>query len=329
MVRWSVIRLDVCIIGCGSMGTLIAHAIYSATGKPVPCIIRRKKHAEALTKSNLRLYDVINKEYHCTPVIPVHSSLASKEFSCGTVIVTVKSYDLQEALEIASQIASSKDYVGILVNGLAGEKEAKEYGLDPFFIVSDYGVTRISDNEYELRGYGELIVGRDSPLKEDSPECHLADLLSRGGLNSRCTSNISYYRWRKTAANAVINSITSILDTENIIVAENSWARKLAEKVLGEIVDLSKAKNVGLEYDDLSKYVFELANRTGRNISSMLQDLRACKQTEIDSILGVLLEYSRETGINANTIEDLYILVKALEEGRLRCAERKQQSNTS
>ncbi len=305
------------------MGSLLANSIYRAMGNPVPCIVRRESHAEALSRNKLRLYDALQDVYHYVPVIPIRYNVSSGRTSCNIVVVSVKSYDLPDALETASKLVNSRDSIGVLVNGLAGEREAGKYGLNPFFIVSDYGVTRISDILYEIRGHGELLLGRDAPIAENSPECILSRILVQGGLKSRCIDNISYYRWRKTAANAVINTITSILDWENIIIAENSWARRIAEKVLQEIVKLSRAKNVGLVYDDLYNYVLELARRTGKNVSSMLQDLRACKQTEIDSILGVLLEYSRETGIDANTIEDLYILVKALEEGRLRCAKRK------
>ncbi len=305
------------------MGSLLANAIYRATGNPVPCIVRRESHVEALSRNGLRLYDAIHGVYYYVPVIPIHYHLASERTPCNIVVVSVKSYDLFDALRTASKLVRSRDQVGILVNGLTGESEARKYGLKPFFIVSDYGVTRISDTLYEIRGHGELILGRDTPVAENSPECILSEILVQGGLKSHCTDNISYYRWRKTAANAIINTITSILDSENIIITENVWARRFAEKVLREIVKLSKAKNVSLVYADLYKYVFELARRTGKNVSSMLQDLRTCKRTEIDSILGVLLEYSQETGIDANTIEDLYILVKALEEGRLRCAKRK------
>ncbi len=49
--------------------------------------------------------------------------------------------------------------------------------------------------------------------------------------------------------------------------------------------------------EDLLAYVWQVIDSTAKNISSMLQDVRAQRQTEIDYISGYLLKRARAHGV--------------------------------
>jgi 2-dehydropantoate 2-reductase len=60
----------------------------------------------------------------------------------------------------------------------------------------------------------------------------------------------------------------------------------------------------------LMNVVVDVAEKTAQNTSSMLQDVRAGRATEIDYINGYIIRRGRELGIDCNNNERLVQLVK-------------------
>lgn len=65
--------------------------------------------------------------------------------------------------------------------------------------------------------------------------------------------------------------------------------------------------------DDLRYYVEQVIDSTAENISSMLQDIRALRHTEIDYITGYLLKRARAHGIAVPENAQLFEMVKRKE----------------
>ncbi|MCK5264096.1 MAG: hypothetical protein KAR03_00685, partial [Candidatus Thorarchaeota archaeon] len=61
------------------------------------------------------------------------------------------------------------------------------------------------------------------------------------------------------------------------------------------------------------RYTLGTAKATGDNINSMLQDIKAGKKTEIDSITGEIIRLGKELGIETPMNESVYALIKAIE----------------
>ena len=65
--------------------------------------------------------------------------------------------------------------------------------------------------------------------------------------------------------------------------------------------------------DDLRDYLMQVIDATAENISSMLQDIRALRHTEIDYINGFLLRRARAHGIAVPENTRLFEMVKRKE----------------
>ena len=65
--------------------------------------------------------------------------------------------------------------------------------------------------------------------------------------------------------------------------------------------------------EDVLRWALDVAEKTGENHSSMLQDLERKRPTEKDSILIRLVERGREHGIPTPLIESIYILLSIRE----------------
>ena len=111
----------------------------------------------------------------------------------------------------------------------------------------------------------------------------------------------------KLAVNCIINPLTAILDCKNGDLLKNYCYRRVFRLLLAEISlvikslpELKNVPNVNMRFDTLrlEMRVFSIAKTTADNYSSMLQDIRSGRPTEIDYINGYIVKRGEEMGIH-------------------------------
>ncbi len=110
----------------------------------------------------------------------------------------------------------------------------------------------------------------------------------------------------KLAVNCIINPLTALLDCNNGVLLSKFSLTRVTRLLLAEISlvlrslpELKNVPNVNMRFDPqrLERLVFSVANNTAANRSSMLQDTKAGKQTEIDYINGYIVKRGEEMGV--------------------------------
>jgi 2-dehydropantoate 2-reductase len=81
-----------------------------------------------------------------------------------------------------------------------------------------------------------------------------------------------------------------------------------------EIRTLYRTLQIDLDFDALDVYIDSIIVLTKSNYSSMYQDVKHCRPTEVDGILGTLQTKAAQLNIAVPTINKLYQQVKALEQ---------------
>ena len=97
---------------------------------------------------------------------------------------------------------------------------------------------------------------------------------------------------------------------------ENEDSLKLQEIIVDEAVRAAAAAGIPVEKQEMLDLVRDICIKTASNICSMLQDIRAGRKTEIDSINGEIIKAGRDRGIALPCNETLYLLVRAMEAER-------------
>lgn len=119
----------------------------------------------------------------------------------------------------------------------------------------------------------------------------------------------------KLVINALINPLTVIFNCNNGHLFDKSPRAALIRLLLGEAGQVVRALLSSTGQVDTNRFsdealfarVADVATKTGANISSMLQDVRAGRQTEIDYINGYVVEQGKKFSIpcvhNAKIVE--------------------------
>jgi 2-dehydropantoate 2-reductase len=123
----------------------------------------------------------------------------------------------------------------------------------------------------------------------------------------------------KLVANVIINPLTAIFNCRNGELFKDAATRRLIQLILSEtssvlrslpeIQGIEHAKSLFLP-ERLEAIVETVTNKTAKNTSSMLQDVRANRLTEIDYISGYIVKKGQEMGIDTMLNGKLLQMVK-------------------
>lgn len=230
------------------------------------------------------------------------------------LIVCVKSYDVADCLQFCRPAISETTLVLLMQNGIGHLDFASgSYGVTVFGTTTE-GATRLGPGHVRHAGKGLTQLGFPGTADEQSKQLleKTKELFSRGGMEVQTTDDILVKLWAKLFVNVGINALTAILGCRNGELLTLSGAAERMERAVREAVQVARAKNIGGE-DDPIQLTRLVCEKTAANVSSMLQDVRNRKRTEIGAINGAVVDLAKELGIETPENERLVEQVKEIE----------------
>lgn len=240
-----------------------------------------------------------------------------KEQEFDLIILTVKSYDTDSALNVIKDIMSQDTAVLSLQNGLDNEmKIAKIIGEERTIGgVTSHGLTFIEPGHVHHAGVGETKIGEmDGTESERIKE--IAKTLSSVGIETEVSQEIKKEIWVKGIVNAGINPLTALSRLKNGYLLKIAYLERLLEDTCKECIEVAKINGIDLSDCDVIEKTKNVARLTSENKSSMLQDIERGRKTEIDSINGKIVKMGQIHGVETPINSTLVSLIKGIEEGR-------------
>jgi len=293
------------VFGAGAIGSLLG-GLLSIENEVT--IVARKPHVDAVNRRGLRISRVTNRIAWPTARIDAPADAPD------VVFITTKAYDTERAVDALRAFWRRSLFV-TLQNGL-GNAEALAANADRVIAgTTTHGVTFVAPGEIVHAGAGDTVVG---PVKgvDSADTQHLADVLTAAGVPTTVTSDARRELWAKAVVNAAINPLTAVLRVPNGVLVETDDLRHPVEILATEGATAAADAGVPLEPSDLAAKAVEVAARTAKNRSSMLQDIEAGRRTEVDAITGALVGAAAAKGRRLPYNEIVQALVLGLERNR-------------
>ena len=121
----------------------------------------------------------------------------------------------------------------------------------------------------------------------------LAQAFREGGMPSVVTPDISKDLWAKMLYNCPLNALGALLEISYGLLGENKNTRQIMELIVNEVFSVMYAMGYETHWNNSKSYLEDFYGKllpsTYDHESSMLQDLRAGKMTEIEAINGVIV----------------------------------------
>jgi len=199
------------------------------------------------------------------------------------VIVAVKAQGDAWAAQTAAGLVAPDGIVLTIQNGLGHqERLAAAVGPDRVAVGVIYVGAALEAGELRTTGPGKVELGRGRHIDG------LAALLVAGGMSARVVGDPWPAVWRKLVGNAAVNPITAIIGCTNGELLTDP-ASVIADAAAVETANVATAEGVAISDQEARSLWRAMAELTAENPSSMLQDVRAGRPTEIRSITGEIV----------------------------------------
>jgi 2-dehydropantoate 2-reductase len=300
--------MKIAVIGAGAMGSLFG-ALLSEAGQEVSLLDIRRDHVDAVNADGL----VVEKEGVRRRVRIRATRDADGIGPTDLCIVFVKSTHTAEAAPTVARLAGPSARVLTLQNGM-GNAEALAEALDPARIIAgttSHGATFLGAGAIRHAGSGETVIGPWSGQGMAGAEA-VAEVFDQACIATRVVAQVRSVMWAKLFINVGINAITALTGIKNGQLLDLEQTRQLSRDAVEEAIAVAAAQGIAIEGDPVEK-VFQVAEATGANRSSMGQDVDGRRLTEIGAINGFIVREAQKAGVPAPVNRTLATLVETLQ----------------
>lgn len=312
----------VCVVGAGAIGSLFAGHLGAVVETSV--LVRRPQHAQTLNEQGLK---VTGKS---TLQARVLASTDPAELGDVDLVVLATKTTAIEASMATLQGHFPNAIFMMIQNGLGCEQLVRARGDWPIISGLTFmsGVKQSDSHvDYELdtpTWIGPWDLEPDRPGFEVIQQ--VEQLIRSAGLLCEGYRDLRPVQWSKLIFNSAVNAIGAVTDTPHAPYYANTEQLadlgNLVQNMMAEGVAIARAKGIELSGDPWEmncRAVKQGGSDEGSaayaHVTSMLDDVRNRRPTEVDWITGSLVRAAREVGVAAPYHETLYRLVKAIELG--------------
>lgn len=300
--------MRVCIVGCGAVGSLFAANLASLDDVEVWAYDAAQAHVDAINADGLRLSgagEVVGR---------LRATADASELPpCDFGIVATKAMHTEPAIA-ATAHAFADGCVATVQNGI-GNEEVLARHVERVIRGTTFPAGKIVEPghvQWDVRG--DTTLGPYDDRVSLAEVERLADACTRGGMPAQAVADARGPQWRKVIFNASTNPIGALTGLTHGRVCERRDLRALVSGLVSEGKAVAAAQRITLDADpeDLIDHAAKPEIAYDHK-ASMLQDVEAKRQTEIDFLNGGIVRFGREHGVPTPLNEAIWALVKGVE----------------
>ena len=318
--------MRIAIIGAGAIGGFLAARLAAARFEVT--LVARGAQLAAIARDGLTLVERDGtRATHRLPVVERLGHATTPDF----VVLAVKAHQVQAVAEDLARLPASASVV-TMQNGIpwwyfqrhGGPHEGRAVravdpsgtlaaGIDPCRLV---GCVVYPACELTAPGVVRHVEGERFALGEldGKPSARVeafSAALAAAGLKAPVHADIRSEIWLKLWGNLTFNPVSALTRATLDRICGEPLTRALAAGMMVEAQEV--ASRLGITFRVPLERRIEGAARVGNHKTSMLQDIEAGRPTEIEALLGSVIELARLTGTAIPRIETVYACTRLLE----------------
>jgi 2-dehydropantoate 2-reductase len=322
--------MRIAIIGAGAIGGLLAGRL-AAAGEDVTVVVRGAQK-DAIASKGLTITGLAEGEVKTRPRVAGAIGDAGPQ---DLIVLGMKAHQVAPVAKDVRAALAPHTLVMTAQNGIpwwyfmktGGAYEGRRLeSVDPGGIVSDnlpvdqvIGSVVYPAAELIEPGHIHFIEGERFSLAEiDQSKTEriaaVSETLTRAGFKAPVSSDLRGEIWTKLWGNLSFNPISALTGATLAGICRHVEARALAADMMREAQAVGEALGVRFRIS-LEKRIAG-AEAVGEHKTSMLQDVMAGRQTEIDALVGSIVELGAIVGVPTPRSTAIHACVKLLEATR-------------
>jgi len=320
--------LRICIVGTGAIGGLIGVRLACA-GHDMTFVDRGERLA-AMCQDGLRL-EMADGEVSRLDEVRATGDLSAAGPQ-DLVFLAVKSHHIADVAAGLPALFTPHTVVVTLQNGIPWWYFKKHRGvhqgrriqaLDPGGVIEQnidanrvIGCVAYPAAVVPEPGVIRHVEGNRFPVGEldgsESDRCgRLCDILTTAGFKSRVISDIRAEIWLKAWGTMSINPISALTHATMEEVCRLPETRGLVVSMMEEAQEI--AQKLGISFRHTIEKRVAGAEAVGPHKTSMLQDVEAGAELELDALMAAVIELGEVTGSPTPALRSIYAATKLLE----------------
>jgi 2-dehydropantoate 2-reductase len=300
--------LKVCIVGCGAVGSLFAAHLAHKGEAEVWAYDVWKDHVDAIRKTGLRLSGAADF------TAKLNATSDPKQLPrCDYGIVATKAIHTRSAIAQVAHAFDSASAVCSVQNGVGNEEIIAEHVKYVIRGTTFPAGHPIAPGHIGFDIKGDTWIGPFEPTHTPMAKVEeLAGLITRSGMNTIALADARGAQWTKLIFNAATNPVGALTLLHHRAATRFAPTGQLSNDLIAEGEAVAKALGIPL-HGDPRALVEKGANAPGKHRASMLQDVMARRQTEVDFMNGAIVNWGEKAGVPTPLNKAMWQLIKGLE----------------
>ncbi len=300
--------MKIAVIGAGAMGSLFG-GLLAESGADVWLFDIWDEHVNAINKNGLKI-----ERKGKFRSVSIKATIDQDQIGISDlIIIFVKSTHTGQAAQKAKFLMGDNSLVMTLQNGM-GNADIIAETIEPSRIIAgttSYGATLLGPGSIRHAGIGPTTIGMWADGAKDKV-LYIAKYFLESGIKTEVVDDIKSVIWNKLLINVGINAITALTGIKNGQLLDLSATRNISRAAVEEAMELAKAQGININKDSV-EHVFQIAEATSSNRSSMGQDVDNKRITEIEAINGFVVHEASAMGIKVPVNKTLTALIETVQ----------------
>ena len=301
--------MRICIVGCGAVGSLFAANLATLDDVEVWAFDLYQGHVDAIERDGLTLSGAGDVQARLRA-----TSDAAALPPCDFGIVATKAMHAESAIQ-ATAHAFADGAVASVMNGVGNEETLARH-VARVIRGTTFPAGKLlapGQVQWDVKGDTTFSPFEPAPASEDEVAA-LADACTRGGMPATAVADARPAQWRKVIFNASTNPIGALTGLTHGRVCERPDLRALVTGLVDEGKAVAFAQGIMLDADpeDLIDHAAK-PEVAYNHKASMLQDVEARRQTEIEFLNGGIARFGRVVGVPTPLNDTITSLIKGVE----------------
>ena len=313
--------MNILLYGAGAVGLGLASCLLKS-GEQVD-LIGRRETVDALQQNGLQRTGLFGDFTAAPESFGAYASikeLPPTDYDC--ILVCTKSFDtLTAAQQIAGMplLNNASSPIVLCQNGWGNaEIFAETFPKDRIKSARVItGFRRPQKHQVDITVHADAIHLGSLFSGDVSGLAPLSAAIDAGGIPCQVTSTVSQDLWAKMLYNCMLNGLSTVFDVPYGVLGESPHTRELMENIAHEVYAVMTAAGYATHWTSAEDYIDTFYKHqlppTTSHEPSMLQDIRAGKQTEIDALNGAVMQLGQKHNLPVPYNIAIYRIIKFME----------------
>ena len=296
----------VLICGLGAIGSIYAVKILQNKNIDLSVLVDKAR----LNRYKSEPLNFNGEEYNFNYITSGNAYIAD------LIILAVKNNALDNVLRDIKNFVGNNTIILSLLNGLKSEDDiAKMFGKDK--ILYSYYIGHTSTRKGRSVVHDDVyktVFGEKDNMQYSENVIAVKEFFDRTGIKYEIPVDMNYSRWWKFLVNVGYNQASAVLNAAYGDFQQSDKVNQIAVNLMKEAVDIAKASGVK-NTDRLIPEVLEvIKTMLPQTRTSMLQDVDAYRQTEVDIFAGYISELGKKYNIKTPYNDMFYEIIRAVDD---------------